>query len=474
VLQGSVAAEPFLNGEKVLPITYNNYQTGLFDLVAGRIDAFAGPTPVVWRLAMDGHVEGQIAVMGSPIAEFKRAFGVKKGRTDLAARIDKGLEGLVGSPEYQKLYAKWYGHPKPYFTLSKQNAWTIMVIVLIILGMAYWRHQSLLGISRRLHQNEAELRATLEATADGILAVDNEGTVVHASSRFAELWRIPKTLMERKDDRALLDFVLDQLTDPGAFLNKVQSLYGSDAVDMDTLAFKDGRVFERHSFPMKMDGIRIGRVWSFRDISERKQNEKKIQQDEAKYRNLFDLARDGIFILDLDGNFIDVNMAAYVRLGYTKKEMLCLHISKLDHPEFASQAHERMRQIREYGFGVFESAHLLKDGTAMPVEVNTRLIEYEGRTVFFSIVRDISERKKTEQALRDAFSKVKLLKGLLPICSACKKIRDDQGYWKKIETYVAEHTDAEFSHGICPECAKDLYPQYYDKMPPDDQQGSNP
>lgn len=63
--------------------------------------------------------------------------------------------------------------------------------------------------------------------------------------------------------------------------------------------------------------------------------------------------------------------------------------------------------------------------------------------------------------LQDALSKVKLLGGLLPICASCKKIRDDKGYWQQIEAYIRDHSEAEFSHGICPECARTLYPEYF-------------
>jgi PAS domain S-box-containing protein len=129
-----------------------------------------------------------------------------------------------------------------------------------------------------LRWSETQLHVILESTADGLLAVDSKGKVIKASKRFAEFWRIPQSLMDAGDDRALLDFVLEQLSDPDAFLKKVQSLYGSDAVDMDTLAFKDGRIFERYSFPMMMDGAVIGRVWSFRDITERRRQEREISE----------------------------------------------------------------------------------------------------------------------------------------------------------------------------------------------------
>ena len=129
-----------------------------------------------------------------------------------------------------------------------------------------------------LRWSEMELRAMLESIADGMLAVDDHGKVIHANRRFAELWQIPPALLETGDDRALLDFMQDHLCDPDAFLKKVQELYGSDAVDMDTLVFKDGRVFERQGFPMKLEGAVIGRVWSFRDITERKRQERELSE----------------------------------------------------------------------------------------------------------------------------------------------------------------------------------------------------
>jgi PAS domain S-box-containing protein len=120
----------------------------------------------------------------------------------------------------------------------------------------------------QLRESQTYLEATLDSTADGILAVDNCGRVLEANRRFAELWRIPDDLLKSGDDAVLLAFVMNQLTDPEAFLSKVQSLYGSDATDVDTLTFKDGRVFERHSSATMQDSIVTGRVWSFSDISE--------------------------------------------------------------------------------------------------------------------------------------------------------------------------------------------------------------
>ncbi len=73
-------------------------------------------------------------------------------------------------------------------------------------------------------------------------------------------------------------------------------------------------------------------------------------------------------------------------------------------------------------------------------------------------IMDITERKRGEEALQKSLNDVRTLRGILPICANCKKIRDDQGYWNQVEVYVRDHTEAQFSHGICPECRKKMYP----------------
>jgi hypothetical protein len=75
------------------------------------------------------------------------------------------------------------------------------------------------------------------------------------------------------------------------------------------------------------------------------------------------------------------------------------------------------------------------------------------------------EKSKIIKELQSALEKVKMLSGMLPICASCKQIRDDRGYWNKIEVYIEKHSEAEFSHGICPECARKLYPEYFSERP---------
>ncbi|MEO8332109.1 MAG: diguanylate cyclase, partial [Gallionella sp.] len=120
---------------------------------------------------------------------------------------------------------------------------------------------------------------------------------------------------------------------------------------------------------------------------------------EDRYKNLFDLAADCLMILDLDGTIRDINRTGHERLGYTLDEMVGMHITRLDPPEFAAKVPKRLDDIEKKGFAVFVSAHLRKDGTTMPVEINTRIIELDGVKLIFSVIRDISGRKTAEQKI---------------------------------------------------------------------------
>jgi diguanylate cyclase (GGDEF)-like protein/PAS domain S-box-containing protein len=113
------------------------------------------------------------------------------------------------------------------------------------------------------------LTATLDSTADGILVVDNEGKISQFNSRFVEMWRLPDHLLAERNDQSALQFVEEQLVHPEAFRSKVRELYSHPQAESDdVLTFKDGRVFERHSLPQQIDGTVVGRVWSFRDITD--------------------------------------------------------------------------------------------------------------------------------------------------------------------------------------------------------------
>ncbi|MGA8055578.1 MAG: EAL domain-containing protein, partial [Burkholderiales bacterium] len=126
-------------------------------------------------------------------------------------------------------------------------------------------------------EREALLTAILNGTADGILVVDTQGRVLKANRRFRELWQIPDDVLASGEHERLLGFGLHQLSDPDAFLREVRRLCGSRAESLDTINFRDGRVFERFSSVFHFGG-RDGRLWSFREITDRRVAEARIEQ----------------------------------------------------------------------------------------------------------------------------------------------------------------------------------------------------
>lgn len=123
---------------------------------------------------------------------------------------------------------------------------------------------------KELEQSYSLLTATLESTADGILVVDKSGKITNYNQRFVELWQIPPSVISTRNDNQIISFVLEQVKDPTGFEAKIHELYVSGVKEsLDIIDFKDGRIFERYSHAQLFQGQSVGRVWSFRDITER-------------------------------------------------------------------------------------------------------------------------------------------------------------------------------------------------------------
>ncbi|MGE0441494.1 MAG: ATP-binding protein [Gemmatimonadales bacterium] len=167
------------------------------------------------------------------------------------------------------------------------------------------------------------LEAALESTADGLLVVDLEGRVLGFNQTFLTLWRIPDYLVRQGADQALLGFVLDQLANPEAFVAQVNQIYANrDAVTFDVLEFKDGRIFERYSQPQRIDGAAVGRVWSFRDVTDRRRTERMLRESGDWFRKIIDQVPHFIFAKDADGRYVLVNRALAMAYGTTVDGLL--------------------------------------------------------------------------------------------------------------------------------------------------------
>ncbi len=256
-----------------------------------------------------------------------------------------------------------------------------------------------------LQESEAKLKVILESTADGILAIDINGKVIKANTRFIELWHIPSTVISSGNDNDLLNFVLDQLNDPEQFLNKVKLLYKSTDEDFDTIIFKDGRIFERYSVPLLMNDKVLGRVWSFRDITKRKRIETELIESEFLLSQSQRLAHIGSWSWDFEGPF-KWSYETYNIYGVTKETFIPNPESLINliHPE----DREAMKLWLE-SRSPEQSKHYLDFRIILP-DGSVRFINGTGNIVFDTknkpsykagTVQDITERKLAEQKIKE-------------------------------------------------------------------------
>ena len=203
----------------------------------------------------------------------------------------------------------------------------------------------------------------------------------------------------------------------------------------------------------------------------RKQAKRHIRENDERYRTILDSIEEGYFEVDLKGNFTFFNDSLSRVLGYSKAELKKMNNRDYMPPETAKEIfnlfyeiYRTGKPVRKYGYEVIR-----KDGTIGFHELFASLIRDEnGNPIGFrGIAHDITERKLAEierekliKDLQETLAEVKTLRGILPICSYCHKIRDDKGYWEQVDIYIRKHSQVDISHSICPKCAEKHFPDY--------------
>jgi PAS domain S-box-containing protein len=206
-------------------------------------------------------------------------------------------------------------------------------------------------------------------------------------------------------------------------------------------------------------------IVTFMDITERKRAEETLRESEERYRNLFKYNHSVMLLIDPESaDIVDANPAAISYYGWNHKELTSKKIADIntltEEQVFQEIEKAKLEQRRHFIF-----RHRLSNGDIRDVEVYSGPLQLRGKQLLCSIVHDITDRKQAEEEreklineLQEALKEIKTLRGILPFCSYCKKIRDDKGYWEQVDVYIHKHSQADISHGICPECAKEHYP----------------
>ena len=191
-----------------------------------------------------------------------------------------------------------------------------------------------------------------------------------------------------------------------------------------------------------------------------------MSQEPSLEDRFFELSIDMLCQLGFDGYFKRLNPAWERTLGFTRAELTSRPFIEFVHPDDRERTLAQNREVRGGGSALgFENRYLCKDGTYRWFLWNAA--PDSSGSVIYSVARDITTRKEIEdererlvQQLQAALAEVKTLQEILPLCSYCRKIRDDEDYWHTVESYVARHTNSRFSHSICPDCyANEVVPQ---------------
>jgi len=180
----------------------------------------------------------------------------------------------------------------------------------------------------------------------------------------------------------------------------------------------------------------------------------------------FTISLDMLCQLDFNGYFKRLNPAWERTLGFTLEELMSRPFIEFVHPDDRERTLRQNGEVRAGGRALgFENRYLCKDGSYRWFLWNAAPDALE--RAIYSVARDITARKQAEEErerlveeLRGALAEVRTLQAILPICSYCRKIRDDENYWQTVEGYVARHTNSRFTHSVCPSCyEKELEPQ---------------
>ena len=200
------------------------------------------------------------------------------------------------------------------------------------------------------------------------------------------------------------------------------------------------------------------------------QIENTLRKSEIKYKAFVEETGDLVTRVDKNGNFLYVNHISKEIFGINPEDIVGMPAFDFIHPDDQENTNIWFNDCIEKKIlkASFENKQINKTNGNISNMLWTTNFHYDKAdqlTGINSIAHNITERKQMEEALvleknklQEALSKIKKLSGMLPICSSCKKIRDDKGYWNQIESYIRDHSTVEFSHSICPGCTKKMYP----------------
>lgn len=266
-------------------------------------------------------------------------------------------------------------------------------------------------IEIELEQSLARQRATIESTADGVLVVAQDGCIVNFNQRFVELWRLPDNWQARFTTNERFTLLERQVKDKDRFIRRVAELCDLiEAEGYDLIELQDGRILEGYTTPYRVRGIIAGRVWSFRDVTERKRAEVALQASQAQLQAIFDNAAVGVVLIDGQGCYIQFNERWLNMICVTPEELLQTTYLDVTHPHDREQCRNAMQALihgEKTAYRV-EQRYIRSDGSIFWGDLALTPIRADQGlpTALIAIVTDISDRKRAEAELQRANTKL--------------------------------------------------------------------
>ncbi len=347
-MKGSIAYSHLKTRSDITLLLYDNLHSLLFDLLAGQLDMILTATPNIKKLAMEIGVEERITVLEPAVIDGKRGMALRPDDQELYNRLEGVIKEFVGSEKYIELYEKWWGKPKPYWTVQRVVIISagVLAAIVALLGWLFWAATSRLNRKLKL------------------------------------------SLKETEEERSKLDVAVGDL-----------------------------------------------------------------QRSEERFRELFQNIVDPVYISDSKGKILAANEQAYRTLGYSQAELLACSINELDAVNNSSEkVSEQLAGFPKERSTTFESAHRRKDGSVFPVELHVQAITFDGQPAIMGVARDITERKRVEDALA---SSERFLKTIIDTEPECIKMLDIDGNLLMMNRSGLEMIDADSleqvkGQSVCP------------------------
>ncbi len=419
----------------------------------------------------------ETSIVFSPMKIF---FATRKGTNhELLNFIDTTIKDWKkdNSSFYYKSLKKWLGSievPKKYiprwFTQIFITSLGIIVISLVYILTLQYQIKRRKKVEQALKYDEEKFRSLSDAAFEGI-AITEKGTFLEVNNTMAKMFGYQTTELV---GMAATDLVAPEIRKE--IQNKILSGYEKPYESIGEK--KDGT-----SFPIEVQAKMFSykgkqvRITAIRDLSEYKQALIALRNSEEMLSLAGETGNLGMWGWRIDLGRLFVSENFYEITGLTEEEThnfsLELWLSRI-HPDDREQSREKIqsffkgetkRMENEIRFRHPEKGWIWLYGAAQIIEHDK-----EGKPTYLTGVHwDITKRKQAEEEreklineLQEAIKEIKTLRGILPLCSFCKKIRDDKGYWEQVDVYIHKHSQADISHSVCPECMKRHYPDIHD------------